>query len=132
MSANLPPSEAFPITTAAPKQSTFDAAVMQIAQEMRLNVPRTRIVEGLVQRMNMSQFDAERLVSQVYDLRKRARKNAGLRDMLIGAVICIIGTVITVATLSAARSGGGTYVVAYGAILFGAFQFLRGLFNWIR
>ena len=53
----------------------------------------------------------------------------GLRNMAIGAVVCVVGIVITAATYSAASSGGGHYVVAWGAIIFGAFQFLKGLFQ---
>ena len=51
---------------------------------------------------------------------------AGGADMAIGATICVIGIVITAATYSAA-SGGGTYVVAWGAIIFGAVRFFKGL-----
>ncbi|MPM24412.1 hypothetical protein SDC9_70894 [bioreactor metagenome] len=56
---------------------------------------------------------------------KKARAN---KDMLFGALWCIGGIVITAATYSAA-SGGGTYVVAWGAIIFGAIQFFKGLAN---
>lgn len=48
--------------------------------------------------------------------------------MLYGALWCIGGIVITVVTYSAA-SGGGTYVVAWGAIIFGFIQFVKGLSN---
>ncbi|MEA3012286.1 MAG: periplasmic protein TonB [Sphingomonadales bacterium] len=44
----------------------------------------------------------------------------------IGALIFCIGLGVTVATFSAAQ-GGGTYVVAYGAIIAGAFQIVRGI-----
>ena len=55
--------------------------------------------------------------------------NHGLRNMAIGGVICLIGILVTVGTYSAAASsrGGGHYVVAWGAILFGGIQFLKGL-----
>jgi hypothetical protein len=55
----------------------------------------------------------------------------GLRNMAIGAIVCIIGIVVTAGTYSAASSGGGGghYVVASGAIIFGGFQFLKGLFQ---
>lgn len=46
--------------------------------------------------------------------------------MLQGALWCIGGTVVTVASYSAASSGG-RYVVAWGAIVFGATPFFRGL-----
>jgi len=48
------------------------------------------------------------------------------KDMLFGALWCVGGIIVTAATYSAA-SGGGRYVVAWGAIIFGAIQFFRGL-----
>jgi len=57
----------------------------------------------------------------------KAIKSSGSRNALIGGLFCVGGTVVTVVTYEAAR-GGGTYVVAWGAIVFGAIQMLRGLF----
>jgi hypothetical protein len=56
-----------------------------------------------------------------------ANKEAGTRNMLIGGLICAVGLIVTIATYSAASSGGGQYVVAWGAIIFGAIRFFRGL-----
>lgn len=56
-----------------------------------------------------------------------ANKEAGTRNMLIGGLICAVGLIVTIATYSAASSGGGQYVVAWGAIVFGAIRFFRGL-----
>ena len=52
----------------------------------------------------------------------------GGRDMVVGAIWCIGGILVTALTYGAAASspGGGRYVIAYGAIIFGAIQFLRG------
>jgi hypothetical protein len=49
-----------------------------------------------------------------------ARKR-GMRQIAIGAVIFVIGLVITVATYSSASSSptGGSYVVAYGPMILG-------------
>ena len=52
----------------------------------------------------------------------------GLRNMAIGAAICVVGILITAGTYGAA-SPGGHYVVAWGAIVFGGIQFLKGLFQ---
>ena len=49
--------------------------------------------------------------------------------MIMGAVICLVGIAITVGTYTAAE-GGGSYMVAWGAIIFGAVQFFRGLMNY--
>jgi len=57
-----------------------------------------------------------------------ARKR-GMRQIVIGAVIFVIGLVITVATYSSASSSptGGTYVVAYGPMILGVVYVIRGI-----
>ena len=59
---------------------------------------------------------------------KQAKKERANKDMLYGALWCIGGIIVTAITYSAA-SGGGTYVIAWGAILFGAIQFIKGVVN---
>jgi hypothetical protein len=53
-------------------------------------------------------------------------KDEGTKNMMIGGLICLVGIVITAATYSSA-AGGGRYVIAWGAIIFGAIRFFRGL-----
>ena len=53
------------------------------------------------------------------------------RHMVYGVLWAVGGTLVTVATYEAA-SEGETYVVAWGAILFGIFDFFRGLFGWLK
>jgi hypothetical protein len=60
------------------------------------------------------------------DIEKRAYREVGKKNMLIGATWCIGGILVTAMTYQTA-TGGGHYIVAWGAILFGAIQFLRGL-----
>jgi hypothetical protein len=61
------------------------------------------------------------------DFREQLRQ-AGHKNMMIGGLVCAAGTVITLGTLAAASgAGGGSYVVAWGAIVFGGIQFFRGL-----
>jgi hypothetical protein len=113
-----------------------DQAVQQVydfaANLMRAGTKEKAVVAKLVER-GLSEEQAAVVVKNLKQARSKAYTQAGLRDMGIGAVICIIGIVVTVGTLSAARSGGGgSYVVAWGAILFGAAQFLRGVVNWFK
>lgn len=65
-------------------------------------------------------------------LRGEAKVTAGKRgrtQMVIGAVLAVIGLGITIWTYTAASSNptGGSYFVAYGPIIFGAFLFFQGL-----
>jgi len=56
------------------------------------------------------------------------------RHMIYGALWALGGILVTWWTYSAAASspGGGRYVVAYGAILYGVVDFVRGLVGWSR
>ena len=57
------------------------------------------------------------------------KKEEGSRNIAIGAIICLVGIVITVGSYSMASSGsgGGRYMIAWGAIVWGAIRFFRGL-----
>src|SRR5262245_11251159 len=55
---------------------------------------------------------------QLKELRETL-KAAGQRNMAIGAVVCILGLVVTVATFAAASGpSGGPVVIAWGAVIF--------------
>lgn len=49
-------------------------------------------------------------------------------NMLLGAAICGVGLLITFGTMSSA-SNGGSYTIAWGAIIFGGIRFFKGLSN---
>lgn len=54
----------------------------------------------------------------------------GTKNMGLGLLWFIGGSLVTLVTYEAA-SGGGHFVVAYGAILVGGIQFIAGLFQYI-
>jgi uncharacterized protein YgiM (DUF1202 family) len=62
----------------------------------------------------------------------RYGSRSGKSNMILGGVICIIGIVVTVGTYSAASSGGGSYYVAWGAIVFGGYRFVTGIIQVSR
>ena len=111
-------------------ESATDRAVQAIftfaAQQMRDGVPRDRIESMLVEQ-GLDPKSASTVVNRVDQMRASAMSRAGTRNMLVGAAWCIGGIVVTVMTIQAASQAGGTVVVAWGAILFGAIQFIRGL-----
>jgi len=53
------------------------------------------------------------------------------RHMLYGILWATGGTAVTIATYEAA-SEGGFFIIAWGAIIFGIVDFLRGLFGWLK
>lgn len=85
----------------------------------------------------LSEVDAEAVVNQVLhhysegalgqDYRDaQAMQALGRRNMAIGGFVCIVGLIVTLGSMAAA-SGGGRFVIAWGAVIFGGIQFLRGM-----
>ena len=98
------------------------------AEQMRLGLPGAQIEKLLVQK-GLDEKTAAAVVNNLYQLRSDAVRKAGQRDMVIGGLICVIGLVVTIGSYGAAASSptGGSYVIAWGAVIFGAIQFFRGL-----
>jgi len=71
------------------------------------------------------------VTANLLEYRNKALKEAATKNMTYGALWCVGGIAVTAITYRAA-SGGGTYVVAWGAIVFGALQFLHGLIQSFR
>jgi hypothetical protein len=64
---------------------------------------------------------------QLIETTERYRNHdKGIRNAQMGFVIALIGTIVTIATYSSADPGG-TYIVAWGAIVFGGMQMLAGM-----
>jgi lipoprotein-releasing system permease protein len=56
-----------------------------------------------------------------------ARKRAGRHKMIVGSLWVVAGAALTVATYRMEDAGGGTFIVAFGAIVFGAINAAWGL-----
>jgi hypothetical protein len=68
------------------------------------------------------------------DALKRAQRSAGLRAMGFGALFFLGGSGFTIYSYMSATSNpsGGRYVVTWGAIIFGAIRFGRGLILFLK
>jgi 4-amino-4-deoxy-L-arabinose transferase-like glycosyltransferase len=62
--------------------------------------------------------------------RRPARSERYVVDLVVGGIVSVLGIGVTVWSYSAA-SGGGRYVVATGAIVYGLFRLGRGLFGML-
>lgn len=99
------------------------AANMMVQQNKNTYETKRALVEqGLDE--NSATIVVDNLEQQIEDARK-AKAN---KDMLYGALWCVGGIVVTVVSMAAGRGG----IIAYGAIIFGAIQFIRGLMNSIK
>jgi hypothetical protein len=77
-------------------------------------------------------LDEEQADMIIGSLESKAKEilSAHETNMMIGGFICIAGIVITLWSYSAAFAGsGGTYVITWGAVLFGAIRFFKGMSN---
>lgn len=60
-------------------------------------------------------------------IRRKARNSA-----LVYGAIFVVGLVVTLGTLSSATNTGGTYVVFWGAIVFGFYGCVRAIIRYVR
>ena len=103
------------------------------ADMMRQGRSRSEIVKELESKglqRNDAQTVYERLSAARDEALEKAHRDAALQKMAWGALIFIVGVVITFGTYSAVAKTGGSYTVAYGAILVGGFRFLQGLYYY--
>lgn len=99
-------------------QKWIDTVYQYTINKMANNgVSATQMKEDLTNQ-GLTADDAEIVVNKVSQMIKESKKENGKKDMLYGALWCIGGIVVTAITYSAA-SGGGTYIVAWGAIFWG-------------
>ena len=109
-----------------PSEEEVVQAIYAFAAEQMENGMSNSQIETMLVDKGLDEETAATVVGNLDQMRSEAASSAGKKNMLFGALWCIGGIVVTAATYSAA-SGGGSYVVAWGAIVFGAIQFFRGL-----
>jgi hypothetical protein len=104
-----------------------EAAYGFAAQQIGSGVTPSEVRKDLTAR-GLDAESAATVVGNLERIKADAIRVAGRKNMLYGALWCVGGLGVTAYTYQmAASGGGGKYIVAWGAILFGAVQFLRGL-----
>jgi hypothetical protein len=122
------------ITAAAPGQTTASpfaewAALDYARSSLQAGVPRHEIQSNLMGR-GYDLTAASHIVLTAVDALD-TRKDAAQGMMMKGALWCIGGLIVTLGTYTLAAPGG-TYIVAWGAMLFGGIQFVRGLVQYVN
>jgi hypothetical protein len=111
-----------------PLEGEIAPAVHTVAVELMRNGASAQQVGATLIEKGIDEKTAAAVVADLTRLRSEAVREAGRKNMVFGALWCGGGIAVTAATYGAASSsGGGSYVVAWGAIIFGAIQFGRGL-----
>lgn len=100
----------------------YAANLMVNENKNALETKNTLIEQGL------DEESASIIVANLEQRIKAAKKENANKDMLYGALWVIGGLVVTGATYAAA-SDGGNYVAFYGAVMYGGYRFLKGLFS---
>jgi hypothetical protein len=112
-------------------QKAIEELARFVAEQLNAGTPRHEIIKGLTD-AGLKQSEAEQLVNHIESLRggalNEARKQAGTKDLLWGFLFLIGGAAITLGTWAATKEGG-SYWVMWGAMVFGAFYILRGLYR---
>jgi hypothetical protein len=88
------------------------------------------IVKGLTDR-GLPPEVASRIVNETQSLLKKARGEKHKKRMTRGALWTIAGLVLTCGSYVFASEAGGSYVLCYGAIIFGLIDFFVGLIGWL-
>ena len=113
-----------------PNTATNNVTLSQsIAAAIGGGKSRKEIVKTLIN-SGLNPQDADSLVQYAASTHKAEIRKGAAKQLGFGALLFVLGAVITAATYSAAHNGG-VYVVAYGPMIFGGVAVLRGLFRLI-
>jgi len=114
-------------------ENALKELVKSVAAQLDTGIPRHEIIKGLSD-AGLDRSEAEQFVDHIESLRHEAlnegRKQAGTKDLGCGLLLLIVGAAITLGTW-AATEASGSYWVMWGAMVFGAFYILRGLYRKI-
>jgi len=102
-----------------------------IATRIESNVEESEIINELME-MGLNNDSAELLISLAKKQKNKPNRDKDLKNIIMGAVFCIGGVIMTSISYNSASTSGGTYTLFIGAMIGGAIQFCYGLFNYLK
>jgi len=112
-------------------QQDFSGIYRFAAIELAKKQPPKVVAKKLIDQGVMPDT-ANRIVAETHTAVRKALAEKGKKRMTRGLIWAVIGIVITCGTLAfASGRGGGSYVVFYGAIIYGVIDFIAGLSGWL-
>lgn len=112
------------VETQSPDQAV--AAIYDFAAGLMMQGVEPAEIKRKLAEQGLNAETAEIVVTNLVEARDRAIREEGQKNMLYGGLWFMGGVAVTAFSYLAAGPGGGRYVLAWGAILFGAIQFIRG------
>lgn len=117
--------------------STVHLAKLQVGLPRKVKAANEQLAAGLATACGTSalspadRVQVERATALVQTLDFDVQQRAGRTRMVISAIVFTVGALVTLISYSAAEAGGG-FVVAWGAMVFGALFFLAGYVQYRR
>ncbi|MEP6861219.1 MAG: hypothetical protein ABJE66_11385 [Deltaproteobacteria bacterium] len=68
--------------------------------------------------------DAAGFAPSAYEAERRAAK---AKNITFGLVLLVVGIIVTAVTFDSASQQGGTYIIAWGPMVYGAIRLIKGL-----
>jgi hypothetical protein len=125
------PGRAFsnPSMTAAGEELDRDSQLFAYATVQYQRGFSASQIENQLVEQGIDRDRARSVARAAVEASKGVVREAGLRNMAIGGTVCAAGLAVTFFSYwrAVAHPGTGTFLLAWGAILFGAMQFLYGL-----
>jgi len=93
--------------------------------------------QGFSTQQGQALLDEVKIAIQEYESSPEGKKDFSkkYRNMMVAGVLWTVGgaiaTIIGYST-AADNPSGGSYYVFWGAVVFGIFDFIRGLFGWMK
>src|SRR5260221_1775825 len=109
------------MTSEMPLQALYNEALIGLAN----GKSEPAVVTELVQK-GVPEINARMMAADALRVKRAAFRKAGLQAALGGAGLVALGIIITVATAS---MNTGFFIVAYGPVIFGGIQMIKGLFR---
>lgn len=108
-------------------EELVDAIYEFAAEQMNAKVPHDEIQKSLVER-GLDHETAAAVVRNLLLAHSGAVKTQGKSNMIYGAIWCAAGIVVLYLRSGAVNSGFFTFLI-WAAIIFGAYNFFRGIFQ---
>jgi hypothetical protein len=123
------PPENTPQTPAVPVHRPLDAELQVFALRSLQRGTRTTSVKADLVEKGVDPDEAWAFVSNQSRRLEDEKSREARKDITVGAIVLGLGLLVTLVTYSMASNGGGSYVVTWGAIIFGGIRLVRGLMN---